>query len=370
MRPTIRAWSALAVLVVAFGLSWRYGPRALNAIVTPLLVVFAIAAVTVVRTSPPEVTRAPISNGFVDDERTVEIELETERAVSATVRDVLGERVVATDGVETGSLEVDLEDDTPVAATTTLEGTDRFCYEVRFTDRGEATLGPLEVVVTDVFGLFRQRFTVGETGKTLVYPRVHDLRRGTGDALAGVVEREYTDRTEFDHLREYQRGDSLRDVHWKSAAKRPGDDLVVTEYATGEANGAITIAAECEPGSDDTLATALASLAMHVIEEDSRVGVTVPDGSYEPGSSASHQRELLTAFALLEPGSIDDDHRREADVRIRSGSDGTVVATDDRTIQFVDLIGGNRGGDTGDHPVNERVDIGVGTDDGRSEGTS
>ncbi len=343
MRPTIRGWTAIAVVALSFAMAWEFGPRALNAVVTPLLVVLVVGALTTARATRPEVRRAPVSPGFVDDRRTVEIALETASAVSATVRDAVGEGATVTDIESVSGAETEIDGRGAPTATTTLEADDRFEYAVRLERRGEHRLGPLTVIVTDVFGLFHRRFDYDETTSLVVYPRVHDLRSDPGSDLRAFVERERGDREEFDHLREYQRGDSLRDVHWKSAAKRPDADLVVTEYAADEEAGSVTVSAECPPGRDDDLATAVASVVTHLLEADVSVGVTVPNGEYPPGTGSDHHHTLLSAFAVLEAGDLEDEQRRAADIVVRADDGGTTVVVDGRSVPFDRLIGDRRG---------------------------
>ncbi|WP_436346102.1 DUF58 domain-containing protein [Natronorubrum sp. FCH18a] len=343
MRPTIRGLTAVAVVAASFAMAWEYGPRALNAIVTPLLVVLVLGALTTVRAARPEIRRAPVSAGSVGDRRTVEIAVETGSSASATVRETVGEGLTVTAVETAGSADLETGDDRTLAVQTTLEGDDRFEYEVRLEQRGEHRLGPLTITVSDVFGLFARRFTYEERTSLLAYPRVHELRSGPGNELQAFVERERGEREEFDHLRAYQRGDSLRDVHWKSAAKRPDADLVVTEYATDDEAGSATIAAECAPGRDDELATAVASVASHLLEADVSVGVTVPNGEYPPGTGSDHHRALLSAFAVLEAGELEDEQRQEADVLVRATGDGTEVTVDGRSIPFDRLVSERRG---------------------------
>lgn len=339
MRPTIRGWTAIAVVAAAFAMAWEFGPRALNAVVTPLLVVLVVGALTTGRADRPEVRRVPVADGFVDDHRTVEIALETGSAVSATVRDTVGEGLTVAEIDAAGSVETGTDESRSAVAKTILDGDDRFSYAVRLERRGDHRLGPLTITVGDVFGLFRRRFAYDETATVVAYPRVHELRSDSDNGLRAFVDRERGDREEFDHLREYQRGDSLRDVHWKSAAKRPDADLVVTEYAADDEAGSATVAAEGPPGRDDELATAVASVAIHLLEADVSVGVTLPDGEYAPGTGSDHRRDLLTAFAAFEAGDLEDEQRRAADVLVRADSAGVAVVVDGRSIPFGRLVG-------------------------------
>ncbi|MXV61412.1 DUF58 domain-containing protein [Natronorubrum sp. JWXQ-INN-674] len=327
MRLTIRGWAVVAVVAASFAMAWEFGPRALNAIVTPLIVVLVAGVVTTLRADRPEIRRRSVGEGFIGETREVTVTIDSGTTVSATVRDTVGDGLSAVDG-------------DPVAETT-LDGATTFSYDVRLEKRGNKQVGPLSIVVTDVLGLVKRRFEYEETAAVLVYPRIHDLRGGSTrdlQALAAIADQR--DREEFDHLREYQRGDSLRDVHWKSAAKRPDDDLVVTEYVTDDEVGSATVAGEClqGEGSPDKLAETVASVATYLLEEGVDVGVTVPDDARPPGSGQEHHYDLLGLLALVDAGELEDQQRRAADVLVRTDADGTRVTVGGQTIPFDHLV--------------------------------
>jgi uncharacterized protein (DUF58 family) len=326
MRLTSRGWGA--IVVVAFGavMSWQYGPRSLDAVVIPLLVVVVAAVLTTVRADRPTVRRAPVPEGFLGESRTVTVGIETDSSVAATVGDEVG------DGLATPDPSVE----------TTLEGETEFEYDLTLEQRGEHRVGPLSIAVRDVFGLCERRFEYDETTTVLAYPRIYDLQNGASrdlEALAGVARE--ANREEFDHLREYQRGDPLREVHWKSAAKRPDDDLVVREFAADETAGAATVAAECTPGREDELATAVASVATYLLECEVRVGLTVGAEGHPPSTGRRHHRSLLRSLAVLEAEELDERSRTEADVLVQSDANGTTVVVEGHEIPFDRLCGGD-----------------------------
>ncbi|WP_247003036.1 DUF58 domain-containing protein [Halosolutus gelatinilyticus] len=323
MRPTRRGWGVVAVVGFALAMSFRYGPRSLNAVVTPLLVVVLAGVVTAVRARRPTVTRTPSLEGFVGERLTVTATIETNRAVPATVQDAVGDGLSAIDPSEA----------------TTLGGTREFSYGIELEERGDHRVGPLSITVTDLFGLFERRFTYEECTDVLVYPPVYDLRGSDGDfaVLAEIADR--IDREEFDHLREYRRGDALRDVHWKSAAKRPDDDLVVTEYASDESAGSAVVAAECTPDRTDELAAAVASVATALLELGVDVGLDLPAESRPPGSGQDHHYDLLRSLAVVDAGELEDERRDGAAVLVQADVDGTRVVVDGRTVAFDRLRG-------------------------------
>jgi len=178
----------------------------------------------------------------------------------------------------------------------------------------------------------------------LTYPRVHEVGQGAADelqALAGITERR--EHETFDHLREYHRGDPLRDVHWKSAAKRPDGDLLVREYAEREGSTAVSVAAECVAGRDDELAAAAATVVTVLLERELSVGLVVPDGNVPPDAGREHHRTLLGLLAVVGAGELDERTRRAADVVVRTDAHGTTIVADDRELPFDELA-------IGDHP--------------------
>jgi uncharacterized protein (DUF58 family) len=109
----------------------------------------------------------------------------------------------------------------------------RAAYRLPTDERGVFSLGPLEFVLNDPFGLATKSTVVAGRTTLVVYPRIHDIRSmadtqgpdpaaGTGHptALSQVGE-------EFYALREYQTGDDLRRVHWPSTARL--DELMIRQ---------------------------------------------------------------------------------------------------------------------------------------------
>ncbi|MBL8778383.1 MAG: DUF58 domain-containing protein [Acidimicrobiales bacterium] len=106
-------------------------------------------------------------------------------------------------------------------------------YELPTERRGLLEVGPLEVLVTDPFGLAQARVQVSGVTTLTVYPAVDEvapvpMSSGT-DPHAGRDQRSNLSPAgeEFFALREYVVGDDLRRVHWASTARR--DHLLVRQ---------------------------------------------------------------------------------------------------------------------------------------------
>ncbi len=99
--------------------------------------------------------------------------------------------------------------------------------------RGRFTLGPVEMVSIDPFGLFRVQHTDPTLSHVIVYPPVipidnFPLPSGIlpgGDALR---RRTYQVTTNASGVREYAPGDSFNRIHWRTTAHR--DRLMVKEF--------------------------------------------------------------------------------------------------------------------------------------------
>jgi uncharacterized protein (DUF58 family) len=99
--------------------------------------------------------------------------------------------------------------------------------------RGVVDGGPVVVSSSAPFGVAEVRGAATASGRTVVFPRVVPV--GTlpvlGDPSGGAepeVARGRGPGREFHGIREYQRGDSLRHVHWPSTARH--GSLVVREF--------------------------------------------------------------------------------------------------------------------------------------------
>jgi uncharacterized protein (DUF58 family) len=329
MMLTRRGYAVVAVVLLGLANAVLYGPRALNAIVAPGVVALAASLVMVRRVPEPEISRRTPEDGFVGERRTVTLSLDATTSFTGRVLDLVPEDLAA-------------------------EGNDRLTtvgdadieYELTYARRGEHTLGPVEVTVRDVLGLAERSFTYPNEQSILVYPRIRTLDAGTRQALSGLPEfRLVSMRGEFDSLREYERGDALRDIHWKTSAKQPDEELTVKEYTDEDDLGSVELVAEAEGGreSADAMAEAAASLAAFLLEADLTVGVSAPAGVVEPGAGAYQRQQVLELLGRTGPGSVTDSERRAADVRVVGREDGSVaVHVDEEPVPFEPAAGEGR----------------------------
>lgn len=335
MRLTRRGRGIAVVVGFCILMALGYGARSLNALVAPLVIVLVGAAVSVYRTPEPVLERGSIGAGFVGEDRTVRLQVETETPTAAVVTDTLG------DG---------LSSDENVLETTLVDGR-AIRYDVTLDRRGEHAVGPTTVTVRDVLGVVEKTVEYGTQSTVLVYPEVHDLRGASArdlELLTNAVRKHH--REELSHLREYERGDTLRDVHWKSTAKRPEDELIVKEFVADRELGTIEIYATADAGLDDEMASAAASIVTYLLDRGVAVGITAPNGRHDPRVGGEHHRAVLRLLALTGAGATDPERRDDADIVVDATGGDTTIVVDGHEIPFDRL----RGADGG--PLRNRID--------------
>jgi len=329
MHLTRRGYVAVGIVVVGIALGAQYGARSLNAVVAPLAVALVAAYVQLRRAEVPQVQRSVPDDGFVGDSVPIHLYLETERSVMGGV----------VDRVDSGLDGAGNEVETSIGPSTEIQ------YEVRIERRGRRVVGPTTITITDVLGLLAETFQRTETDQFLAYPRVYELTGATRYELDLLAEEALRHRREeFDRLREYDRGDALRDVHWKSSAKRPDEDLIVKEFVAEEDLGTVTIVAEADEKGGEAMASAAASLALYFLDRGIEVGLVAPDGRIPQGTGQSQRLSILSLLALTDVGGAEGG--ASGDLRVHGHKNGATISRDGRELPFTDLttteIGGER----------------------------
>jgi uncharacterized protein (DUF58 family) len=316
---TRRGLAVLGVLVAGVAAGHLFGGRALNAVVMPAAALLVVGAIGVSRVEAPRVERVSPANGFTGERFQVELAVEgADGPVAVRVSDTLSDGL---DG-ETATATVADEDGRTVS------------YEVTLAERGVHTIGPVAVTATDVFGLWERTFAYEATDDVVAFPRVHPLYEGA-DIISGYVGLS-EEREQFDGVREYERGDALRDVNWKASAKR--NEFVVTEYAGEGATNRVTVAVErVSREHADAVAEAAASVVVYLLDAGLSVGLAVPGDRIDPGNGTDHRRRVLARLARFGSGGPPVD-ANGADVTIGAGAGGARVGVDGSSRSFGDLV--------------------------------
>src|ERR671933_2077203 len=209
---TRNGWLALALGVAAYAAAWAFGSVPLYPVAVGLLLVVLFAWVSVrLAKKPMRLVRTTSAREQLEGEDLrVHVELQPESQllpVSVILLDEvgrLGERHVP------------------------LRRGDRLffgSYVLRALPRGRYPFGQARAILEDPFGLERAEVQLQGGGALLVYPRLVELDRlfsQTGahspDGRRLLLRR--PSGFELHSVREYEHGESLRKVHWRSTARR------------------------------------------------------------------------------------------------------------------------------------------------------
>lgn len=218
--PTLRGWAALGA-AFALAILWvGFGERLLLAVAV-FMVLAVIFGMAYVRSSAPRarltrhISPVQVHDG---DRAIVQLSLVSSRRLhSAIVEDVV-------QSLGTASFVADRVDERePMKAR----------YEVLCKPRGVYKVGPAIVKVRDPMALAESVSAGRRADRLVVFPMVEDL---TGlPVVRGQDPNVNSARANFSHsggddfftLREYQRGDDLRRVHWPSSARQ--DELMIKQ---------------------------------------------------------------------------------------------------------------------------------------------
>lgn len=314
---TLRGTGALLLAVAAFVVAQRAGIPELmyfGVLLAALLAGSAVAlllmrdAVAVTRAISPDVPE-------VGAPATVVVRAGLRSALPASAGRWRDETPPGFDGRAEGTF--------PVASAVTLR------YEVVGTARGVHALGPLEVTVTDPFGLVRRRVRLGRPTAVTVSPAVLDLAPlvSTPGEAGGTRQTAALQLGQgADNLvaRPYAPGDSMRRIHWRATAHR---DTLMVRQEEQESSPAATVvldravsrwspSAVEAPGRDrafETAVSACVSTLARLVHEGFSVDVVDSDGTVlidpvEGGDDVS-ARACAALFATL-TARPDDASRR------------------------------------------------------------
>lgn len=324
IRLTRRGRVLVVICVGAVVLAFLSGARSLNAVVLPGIVALVAAYLQLDGLVAPGVRRDLPPDDFADTAHEVTLRFTDPNQPGADLSETFLADV--RDAVDAGLSGPDEPKRTTVGAVPVP-------YEVTYEARGERTLGPTTLSATDVFGLLERDLLCRGKESVLVYPNRYRVPAWVrqelyhDEALGASRQRD-----EFDRLREYARGDALRDVHWPTTAKQ--DELVVKEFAAHTEQRRVAISGGARGGSADDLATAATSIALALLDDGVPVEVTVPNGRVATGPNPEGRRRLLGLLARTPEGAVPDP---DADVVIDADHNRTTVRIDDQAISFAEL---------------------------------
>jgi uncharacterized protein (DUF58 family) len=178
------------------------------------------------------------------------------------------------------------------------QGTARVQVAFRPPRRGLHTVPPLTAETRFPLGIFRVWTVWWPAAQVLVYPEPEALPPPlpTGEARSGATATARAQHAgEFDGVRAYRRGDALKQVVWKKAAK--ADELVSRDHEQAQRYELWLDFARA--GAVDT-EHRLSRLTAWVLQADRLgldYGLRLPGRSIAPATGAAHRRQCLEALA-------------------------------------------------------------------------
>lgn len=209
----------------------------------------------------------------------------------------------------------------------------RAAYQLPTDRRGALTVGPLQLVVADPFGLCESRTTGLGTAQLVVYPHIDDLyaleHASSHDPQATSRHPNALGRVgdDFYALRPYVVGDDLRRVHWPSVA-RTGELMIRQHELPWQERTTVLLDVRAGGHSSESFeraVSATASILVAAFGRGDQIRLCSTDRADSGfGLGRGHLDALLHHLALLK---LDQGATLQAgiDDLIRSGAGGSLV---------------------------------------------
>ena len=207
-------------------------------------------------------------------------------------------------------------------------------YRLPTDRRGLVRIGPLQVVVSDPFGLVDLATTAAPEVQLTVLPHIDPIAplpyTNAHDPQAGIRQLNSLGRTgeEFYALRPFTVGDDLRRVHWPSSARL--DELMIRQNELpwqGRTTVLLDVRDAAHRGdSIEVAVSAAASVVAATARRQDLVRLVTTGGSdseFAPG--ADHVHAIMEHLAVV-PTSLDAHLHRTLDLLTRRSSGGALVA--------------------------------------------
>lgn len=173
----------------------------------------------------------------------------------------------------------------------------RLALPVRTRRRGWLRLGPVVIATRYPLGLFRAWSVLDTEQAVVVYPRpegsVHLPQGNGGSTSDGPAGGPGND--DYAGLRNYQRGDSMRLIHWKAAAR--SEALPVKEFS-GTTSDVLQFDPDTLPGDTEARISQVALWLREAELAGCRYGLTLGATVVAPASGERHLHACLTHLAL------------------------------------------------------------------------
>lgn len=206
-------------------------------------------------------------------------------------------------------------------------------YRVTCRPRGIYEVGPSTAAARDPLGLAELPATPGPVDRIVVYPTVEELNgfpmtRGQDPALnASRPEHSQRGGEDFYTLREYQRGDDLRRIHWPSSAKT--EELMIRQLETPWQSRALVlldVRSSAYESSDafETAVSGCASVVTHLVGSGFDADLWAGDANI---IDASRYTAAMERMALVQPDPLIDITAVASRIRQTGGGGALVLIT-------------------------------------------
>jgi uncharacterized protein (DUF58 family) len=320
--PTTRGWALLGAGLALVLLWWLLGDEELL-LVAVFFIVAQLAALAYVRLHRPELRIGRrLGSTAVHNGDTVQVTLTLRNPGRRPVRNMSVVDEVESLGV--ASFEI-----ASIAPGTAASAT----YRVLCRPRGIYRVGPSRAISTDPLGMAELPAPDGPVDQLVVYPTVEILTgfpmvRGQDPSMA-ASRPEHSQRggEDFYTLREYQRGDDLRRVHWPSSAKT--DHLMIRQLETPWQSRALVlldVRASVYESTEafETAVSGAATVVTHLV----RSGFDADLWAGDPQAiDATRYSAAMEKLALVQPLTAIDLESVATHIRHKGGGGALVMVT-------------------------------------------
>lgn len=320
--PTLRGCALSGAGAALCGLWYVLGDPELL-MLGAFMIIAAVVAVIYVRLNPRQIniTRRLSSNSLHSgDTATVNLVLETDSRRPIRNLRILDE----VEGHGRASFEI---------ARLTNEAKGFASYQVVCKARGVYKVGPAVGQISDPLGLAELPTPGLKVDRLVVYPRVEELAglptvRGKDPALADArPEHSQRGGEDFYTLREYQRGDDLRRVHWPYSAKT--DTLMIRQLETPWRARALVLLDVRESAYEssaafETAVSGAASVVTHLVRSGFDADLWAGEANV---IDAADYRSTMERLAVVNRDSRVDLRAVASRIRQRGGGGALVLVT-------------------------------------------
>lgn len=320
--PTLRGWALCGAGLALVVLWWGLGdPELLLA--GSFVLIGMLVSIAIVHSRRPTVEIARrLGSAVVHDGDTTTVTLFIDNLGGRALANLTIEDEVNRLGVATFEVAR-----IPGKASTTAT------YRVTCRPRGVYTVGPASVRSADPLGLAEVRTLTGPLDRIVVYPAVEALSgfpivRGQDPAMqASRPEHSRKGGEDFYTLREYQRGDDLRRIHWPSSAKT--DELMIRQLETPWQSRALVLldnragAYESQDAFERAVSGA-ATVITHLVGSGFDADLWAGDADL---IDASRYGSAMEKLALVEPNLAVDIEAVASKMRQKVGGGALVIIT-------------------------------------------